>query len=175
MVYSDGMQCHESTVSYYANHHFNCQILFIGLLQWTISTNLPCMVKKLYPYAYCYNMAVILDCFFKMEIFRRLPFDWKTPVGYAGCTFIEISIIYAMSEVFSVISALTVGLCYFASSFVSDLEENLFRLEMNMNVAADRSFTAQQIIELKKKLTDFIVFLGEAREYGLNFRSLIKP
>lgn len=104
-------------------------------------------------------------------MFRRLPFDWQTPAGYVVCILIQISIVSTVGQIFSAMATITIGLCLFAVGLASDLEENLFRIEIDMSVAEDKPLSPRQIIGLKEKIADFMVFHGEAREYELNFHS----
>lgn len=56
------------------------------------------------------------------------------------------------------------GFCLFATSFVSNLEENLHRISEGINFAKNRLSTARQYVELRKALAEFIDFHAEARE-----------
>lgn len=66
-------------------------------------------------------------------------------------------------------ATMTIGLCLFAFGLVLDLEENLFRFEIDMSGAGEESLSPRQIIEMKEKIADFIAFHAEAREYVLIF------
>lgn len=66
-------------------------------------------------------------------------------------------------------ATLTIGLCLFAFGLALDLEENLFRFEIDMSGAEDKPLSPRQIIGLKEKIADFVAFHSEAREYELIF------
>lgn len=102
----------------------------------------------------------------KLKIFRRFPFDWQTRTGYLSCIFIQINIILATKEIFATVNAMIFGLSHFAVSFVSELDEILRRLEVDIIEVEQESLSPQQIIEMKIRLVEFIIFHGEARKYG---------
>lgn len=106
-----------------------------------------------------------LQCFFfLLKFYVRFPFDWKTPIGYVFCSFIETKIIYVQVLLFSSILALTVGFCLFIASFANDIKEKIHQLNKYIISLEAGNWTTEQRAECKKKIQEIIQFHTKARE-----------
>lgn len=94
----------------------------------------------------------------------RYPFDWKTPIGYAVCIFIQLSKIHLIVEVYTSGMVVTIGYCLFVYAFVSDIEEKLLQLNENVVGLDGKKLTARDQTMLMTKFSEIIEFHTEARE-----------
>lgn len=92
----------------------------------------------------------------------RLPFEWKTPIGYLMCVMIQIPILYLLGDMFFFITLFITTLCIFVTDFVTDIEERLRSL--NEMVLDKTMMIADKRIEMTKKLSDIIQFHSQTRE-----------
>lgn len=90
-------------------------------------------------------------------------------MGYIGCILIQAVTIIFLMPVFTTPIILVHGFCLFAMSFVSDHEEQLRQLVEDIIAAQVKKFTFRQQMEMRKKLGEFIVFNGIARELSVLF------
>lgn len=101
---------------------------------------------------------------FLFAVFSRYPFDWKTPIGYAVCIFIQLSKFYLLIEVYACAMIVTIGFCLFVSAFVSDIEEKLRQFNEDVVALEGKKVTAKEHIMLTTKFSEIIEFHAEAKE-----------
>lgn len=103
-------------------------------------------------------------------IFVRYPFEWRTPLGYTTCVFIQISTLFALFELYSIIITLTIGCCMFVIGLVSDLKEKLHQFNVNLlEMCNKKNYNGRDKIELKKNLNMIIQFYADARQLSIEF------
>lgn len=73
------------------------------------------------------------------------------------------------TEVFAASIALIHGFCFFALSFVSDLEEQMNQFNKGIIAAQKKSLNGRQQLRMRKRLGAFIEFHGVARELSILF------
>lgn len=99
----------------------------------------------------------------------RYPFDWKSPIGFFGCFFIQLSSVYIFVEIYTCAIVLTVGFCSFLADFATDIEQKLLQLnEYVLELKGKKKLTVEERNELKKKMIDIFCFHSEARELSIN-------
>lgn len=122
----------------------------------------------IYPWLYVYQilrffMSVFISLFqilhsnpFLFSLFgRRLPFNWKSPIGYIIVTFFQIIGIVSCSEVCVVVLCYYTGVCLAITTFISDIEYNLKNL--NVETTADSKTSSEQtrIIQMFNEIIQF--------------------
>lgn len=78
---------------------------------------------------------------------------------------------FALGEIYFVVMVLTIGYCYFVTSLVSDLKENL--CQFNASVIELKFITNSKkkekvVAELQKKLKAIVQFHVESRELSIS-------
>lgn len=96
--------------------------------------------------------------------YKRFPFDWHTPTGYAGLICMQWILSFQSFIPFTLIIFTTVALCLFTTCFVEDLEEILRQLDQDLLFANRGKLTVRQKMDIEKNLFDIIGFFGEVRE-----------
>lgn len=92
----------------------------------------------------------------------RLPFNWKTPIGYLAAALIQSATITFATELFIIILVKTIGLCLFVTDFALDLEQDLHRFNSDLIERNDERFSTFKRIDMKTKLIHIILFQSEA-------------
>ena len=121
--------------------------------------------------SYCNSIIKVLSINqLKSFIFLiSYPFDWKTPLGYVVCVFIQVITLIAAIDLYVSVVVLTIGFCMLIADFASDIKEKL--RQFNRILISSDELTTDDRIVLKKRLSEFIEFHSEARELSAKFNS----
>lgn len=98
---------------------------------------------------------------------RRFPFDYHNPIGYAVSFLIQSATIFAASALFVVTLILVIGICNFGVSFVSDIEENLRKLNDDIVLSTEQTLSSAKWTEIRAKFIDIIQFHADAKELSI--------
>lgn len=104
---------------------------------------------------------------FKFFLFSRYPFSHKNLLGYLASIVIQTPTLYAATEIFIIALTLSTGFCWFVTTFVSDLEENL--RELNAEIIAMEHMNGHNMrrTKIKEKIVGIIQFHSEAKELSI--------
>lgn len=90
-----------------------------------------------------------------------MPWDSTTLSGYLLLSLIQVVEVVVLAMIFVSVLIMNVGLCLIVIASVADLEENL--LQLNEMIEA-KIITAQERIDVTRKLSNIIRFHAEAKE-----------
>lgn len=98
--------------------------------------------------------------------FNRLPFEWKTPIGYCfAMLFIAVQI-YVQIPLLLCILCLFIGFCMFSVCFSNELDQNSKMMETIIRSATDLKgkLSSGTRIEIKRKLCTFVRFHSDSMQ-----------
>lgn len=101
-----------------------------------------------------------------MFIGRRLPFDWKTPHGYALAFLYESITDYIVSLTYIPLITVLIGSCWFFIAFVKDITNDLFILDKN-------EIAKRNDVELTQSFCKIVKFYSDANELSFFIKLLI--
>lgn len=102
----------------------------------------------------------------------RFPFACNTPTGYLMCIASEVGSLFTVGEMFTITLVLMSGLCMYATSFVSDIEESLQSVNDDLIAARMENQTPKERIKIKNKFRNVIHFYSTVRALSIIFISL---
>ena len=91
------------------------------------------------------------------------PFNWRTPLGYVACVFIQVVQIIVAAEIYASGNMFTIGACMQIANFAADIKEKLHQFN-RIIISSDNELTIDDQIILRKRLNEIIEFHSEARE-----------
>lgn len=92
---------------------------------------------------------------------NRLPFNWKTPLGYTVASAIQILFFFSVLEIFITFIMIYFGICRCAVAFVEDIEQNFRNIHQNI-LDYNGVFPSNDQNPLYKKLCEIIEFHSNA-------------
>lgn len=93
----------------------------------------------------------------------RLPFKWKSPLGYAVASVFQWVFFFSVLEIFSTFLAIYLGICQYSVAFVEDVEQS-FR-DFQQNIARYHGvYPLNKQTELYRKLCEIIEFHSRAMQ-----------
>lgn len=104
-----------------------------------------------------------------IDLFKSYPFDWKTPLGYAGYIFIQLPSTILLEEAYTSAISFTIGFCMFIADFANDIKEKLSQFNRILISSEESDFTAKERNFFKKRLKEIIAFDSKARELSITF------
>lgn len=105
----------------------------------------------------------------------RLPFNWKTPVGYVLATAFQLITFFGVLEIFATILIIYIAICQFAVAFTDDIKKEL--RQVDRSIANCRGvFSSEERTQLKAKLGEIIELHWNAiRLSSIEFKGIRCP
>lgn len=104
-----------------------------------------------------------------VELSFRIPWHWKTPLGYSALVFIQY--IWIHCGIFLVICTLPLFVCFCSlfEAFTLDINYSVEELDKSIADTHQQIFTIENQIKFKKNLTEIISFHSKAIEVTNRF------
>lgn len=93
-------------------------------------------------------------------LFQRLPFSWKTPLGYHIALMIEAMSFYSVGSIAVPIQSFFVGSCWLMHKFVADITIDLHRINL--------STRRRNYKNVKKRFGAILTDLSEMKQLSIS-------
>lgn len=97
-------------------------------------------------------------------LFRRLPFNSKTLIGYFGYIFIQIPTTLVAAEQFFCVWFSNCAFCLLSTAFALDLKTSLCQLNEDLQKDDSKMLASTKSFKMKMGILSFIQFQSEARK-----------
>ena len=108
----------------------------------------------------CFQNVIHL-IFFCLE-FLRLPFEWKTPIGYIFAVALQCTVLWIAIFVSKFIGTFSIAAFLLLISFTDDIKYDLNTIKINIKMEENRSKIIKQIVtfvQFHSKAIEFSTFL----------------
>lgn len=87
----------------------------------------------IYRFQFCKTFFLVLSELVQSLLFwlRRLPFSWKTPLGYVIALTVETMSIYSIGCIAVPIQSFLIGSCWLLKTFVADVAHHLHKINLS--------------------------------------------
>lgn len=100
-------------------------------------------------------------------IIFRYPFSYKNLLGYLATVVIQTPTLFAATEIFVIALTLSIGLCWFVTTFVTDLEESLRMLNADIIAMKRINGRSSRRTNIRKRIVGIIQFHLESKEFSI--------
>lgn len=104
----------------------------------------------------------------------RLPFNWRSVIGYVFATIIELLFFLGVLEIFVAFLVIYFGICQFCVAFATDIKDRFGDFKHDAE-RCNGKFSIDKQFELYKNLCKIIEFHSQAIQLSSFFNSLQNP
>lgn len=98
-----------------------------------------------------------------------VPYNWKSPIGYAITIFLQFSSIFSAVVIFACVLTLFFAFRQFLLALVADLRQNVYSIDQIIRENSSNQNSMR--VELKERFHEMIQFHADAKKYENCHRS----